>query len=75
MYFPDRDRDAEGKYVFLYTQKMVGRRVKPNADLLKEIEGGVGALADNVGKVPGTAIAPFGSPLIAEVFRVTQPKK
>ncbi len=75
MYLYDRHGQAKSKFVFLYAQKVVGRLMEPNADLLKDVERWVGTLADNVGKVFGAAVAPLGSPFVAKVFSVTYPKK
>ncbi len=75
MYLYDRHGQAKSKFVFLYAQKVVGRLMEPNADLLKDVERWVGTLADNVGKVFGAAVAPLGSPLVAEAFRIAEAKE
>ena len=71
----DRHRRPIGEIAFLYAQKVVGRFMKAKADLLKDVKGRVSAFADNVDKVLGTALAPLGSPLIAEALSVAELKK
>lgn len=75
MYLYNRHGNVESISILFYTQKVVGRLTEPNADLLKEVEGWVGTLADNVGEVFGTAVAPLGSPFVAEVLSITEAKE
>ena len=44
--------------------------MKTETDLFKNGERRRGALADNIGKMLGTAITAFSGPFIAEMFRV-----
>lgn len=75
MYLYNRHGNVESSAIFFYTQKVIGRLTKPNADLLKDVEGRVSLLADNVGKVFGAAVAPLGSPFVAEMLSIAEPKE
>lgn len=75
MYLYNRHGNVERMSILFYAQKVVGRLTEPNADLLKEVEGWVGPLADNVGEVFGAAVAPLGSPFVAEMLSIAEPKE
>ena len=74
-YLHDRHRGAEGKFVCLYAQKVIGGLAEAQAHLLKNVEGRIRTLADDAGKMPGAAVAPFGCPLITEMLCVANFEK
>jgi len=71
----NRHRGAERKLIQSHTQKAVGCRVKSKANILKDLKRGIGAPADNVRKMPGTAITTFGGLLVAEMLSITDLKE
>lgn len=75
MYLYNRHGNVESTAILFYAQKVIGRLTKSNADLLKDVEGRVGTLTDNVGEVFGTAVAPLGSPFVAEMLSITDAKE
>lgn len=72
MYFLNRHGYPKGEILFLYAQKVVRRLMESDADLFKEAQGRMSTPADDIREMLGTAPTPLRSPLIAEVFCITE---